>query len=89
MSGAMTMDRRKFLASLSVGSLGLMGLPNAWAEDSNTPVLFPVPTNTGITGKVVVVGGGSGTYTYTSPPPTDAPSVVIRFGQRGSSWFGR
>jgi NADH dehydrogenase FAD-containing subunit len=54
----MTMDRRKFLASLSVGSLGLMGLPNAWAEDSNTPVLFPVPTNTGITGRVVVVGGG-------------------------------
>ena len=52
------MDRRKFLASLSVGSLGLMGLPNAWAEDSNTPVLFPVPTNTGISGRVVVVGGG-------------------------------
>jgi len=52
------MDRRKFLASLSVGSLGLVGLSNAWAEDSVTPVLFPVPTNTGISGKVVVVGGG-------------------------------
>ena len=52
------MDRRKFLASLSVGSLGLAGLPNAWAEDSITPVLFPVPANTGITGNVVVVGGG-------------------------------
>ncbi len=52
------MDRRKFLASLSVGSLGLVGLSNAWAEDSNTPVLFPVPTNTGIIGRVVVVGGG-------------------------------
>ena len=52
------MDRRKFLGSLSVGGLGLMGLPSAWAEDSDTPVLFPVPTNTGITGKVVVVGGG-------------------------------
>jgi NADPH-dependent 2,4-dienoyl-CoA reductase/sulfur reductase-like enzyme len=58
MSGAMTMDRRKFLASLSVGSLGLVGLSNAWAEDSITPVLFPVPTNTGITGNVVVGGGG-------------------------------
>jgi len=54
----MTMDRRQFLASLSVGSLGLLGLPNAWAEDSTAPVLFPVPTNTGITGRIVVVGGG-------------------------------
>ena len=53
------MDRRKFLGSLSLGGLGLMSLPNAWAEDSNTtPVLFPVPTNTGISGRVVVVGGG-------------------------------
>ena len=52
------MDRRQFLASLSVGSLSLMGLPNARAEDSNPPVLFPVPTNTGISGRVVVVGGG-------------------------------
>ena len=52
------MDRRQFLASLSVGSLGLMGLTNAWAEDSTAPLLFPVPTNTGIRGKVVVVGGG-------------------------------
>ena len=48
------MDRRKFLGSLSLGGLGLMSLPNAWAEDSNTtPVLFPVPTNTGISGSVV------------------------------------
>lgn len=38
---------------------------------------------------VVVVGGGSGTYSYTSPSPSCAPSVVIQFGQRGSSWFGR
>ena len=38
---------------------------------------------------VVVVGGGGGTYAYTSPPPSEAPSVIIPFGQRGSSWFGR
>jgi hypothetical protein len=38
---------------------------------------------------VVVVGGSGGTYTYTSPPPTETPSVIIPFGQRGSSWFGR
>ncbi|MBK7592974.1 MAG: NAD(P)/FAD-dependent oxidoreductase [Betaproteobacteria bacterium] len=55
----MNMDRRQFLGSLSLGGLGLMSLPNAWAEDSNTtPVLFPVPTDTGIGGRVVVVGGG-------------------------------
>jgi sulfide dehydrogenase [flavocytochrome c] flavoprotein subunit len=54
----MKMDRRKFLGSLSLGGLGLMGLSNAWAEDSITPVLFPVPTNTGISGRIVVVGGG-------------------------------
>ena len=52
------MDRRKFLGSLSVGGLGLMMLPKAWADGSTTPVLFPVPTNTGISGRVVVVGGG-------------------------------
>ena len=38
---------------------------------------------------VIVVGGGSGTYSYTSPPPSEAPSVIIQFGQRGSPWFGR
>ncbi len=52
------MDRRKFLGSLSVGGLGLMMLPKAWADGSTTPVLFPVPTNTGISGRIVVVGGG-------------------------------
>ena len=52
------MDRRKFLGSLSVGGLGLLGLPEAWADESRTPVLFPVPTNTGISGRIVVVGGG-------------------------------
>jgi sulfide dehydrogenase [flavocytochrome c] flavoprotein subunit len=52
------MDRRKFLGSLSVGGLGLMVLPKAWADGSTTPVLFPVPTNTGISGRIVVVGGG-------------------------------
>lgn len=38
---------------------------------------------------VIVVGGNGGTYTYTSPPPTEMPSVIIPFGQRGNSWFGR
>jgi NADPH-dependent 2,4-dienoyl-CoA reductase/sulfur reductase-like enzyme len=52
------MDRRKFLGSMSVGGLGLLSLPRAWAEGSSTPVLFPVPTNTGISGRIVVVGGG-------------------------------
>lgn len=53
------MDRRKFLGSLSIGALGLTSLTKAWAEDGiTTPVLFPVPTNTGIAGNVVVVGGG-------------------------------
>ena len=38
---------------------------------------------------VVVVGGSSGTYSYTSQPPSCEPSVVIQFGQRGNGWFGR
>jgi len=52
------MNRRKFIGSMAAGSLGLLGLSRAWAEDSGPPVLFPVPTNTGITGNVVVMGGG-------------------------------
>ena len=52
------MDRRKFLGSMAAGGLGLLGLPRAWADGSSTPVLFPVPTNTGISGRVVVLGGG-------------------------------
>ncbi len=50
------MDRRTFLGSMAAGGLGLLAAPSVWAADS--PVLFPVPTNTGITGNVVVVGGG-------------------------------
>ena len=50
------MDRRKFLGSMAAGGLGLLAAPGVWAADA--PVLFPVPTNTGITGNVVVVGGG-------------------------------
>ena len=38
---------------------------------------------------VVVVGGRGGTYSYTSQPPSCEASVVIQFGQRGSSWFAR
>ncbi len=52
------MNRRKFLGSMAAGGLGLLGLSRVWAEDSGPPVLFPVPTNTGITGNVVVMGGG-------------------------------
>ena len=37
---------------------------------------------------VVVVGGRGGTYSYTSQPASCAPSVVIQFSQRGSTWFG-
>ena len=50
------MDRRTFLGSMAAGGLGLLAAPGVWAADA--PVLFPVPTNTGITGNVVVVGGG-------------------------------
>ena len=53
------MDRRKFLGSIAASGFGILALPKAWAEDSsNTPVLFPVPANTGIAGEVIVVGGG-------------------------------
>jgi NADH dehydrogenase FAD-containing subunit len=55
----MKMDRRRFLGSIAAGGFGLLALPEAWADDGiTTPVLFPVPTNTGITGDVIVVGGG-------------------------------
>jgi NADPH-dependent 2,4-dienoyl-CoA reductase/sulfur reductase-like enzyme len=41
---------------MAAGGLGLLATPGVWAADA--PVLFPVPNNTGITGNVVVVGGG-------------------------------
>lgn len=52
------MDRRNFLGSVAAGGLGLFAMRSARADGSSTPVLFPVPTNTGIKGNVVVVGGG-------------------------------
>ncbi|MFZ5483810.1 MAG: NAD(P)/FAD-dependent oxidoreductase [Pseudomonadota bacterium] len=56
------MDRRKFLGLMAASGLGLASLPiMARADDdegSATPRLFPVPTNTGLHGHIVVVGGG-------------------------------
>lgn len=54
------MDRRKFLGLMAASGLGFLVAPKAMAEDneSSTPVLFPVPSNTGIAGNIVVVGGG-------------------------------
>jgi hypothetical protein len=55
-----------------------------YAEQPQTPAEPQAPAST-----IIVVGGGSGTRVYTSPPPSSAPSQLIHFGQRGSSWFGR
>ena len=60
------MDRRKFIGRIAAGGLGLMAAPAVLkADDDNDSSgssqgsqVFAVPTNTGITGKVVVVGGG-------------------------------
>lgn len=54
------MDRRKFMGLIGLGSLGLTFAPLVRADDDDNraPVLFPVPTNTGIAGNIVVVGGG-------------------------------
>lgn len=56
------MDRRNFIGLMAASGLGLLTAPTAlWADDDNeskSPVLFPVPTNTGITGSVLIVGGG-------------------------------
>jgi NADPH-dependent 2,4-dienoyl-CoA reductase/sulfur reductase-like enzyme len=49
------MDRREFLSMMAASGLGLMAPAIVRAEDA---ILFPVPTNTGITGNIVVVGGG-------------------------------
>lgn len=53
------MDRRNFLGLMAASGLGFLVVPNVRAEDGGgAPVLFPVPGNTGITGDIVVVGGG-------------------------------
>jgi sulfide dehydrogenase [flavocytochrome c] flavoprotein subunit len=55
------MNRRKFLG-MTVSGLGLLTLSSfpAFASDDEftSPIQFPVPTNTGITGHIVVLGGG-------------------------------
>ena len=53
------MDRRTFMGLVGLGTLGLSFAPLVRADDKDkAPVLFPVPGNTGITGHIVVVGGG-------------------------------
>lgn len=57
------MDRRKFIGNMAVGSLGLLAVPGLLRADDNSglgegSLLFPVPTNTGISGNVLIVGGG-------------------------------
>jgi NADPH-dependent 2,4-dienoyl-CoA reductase/sulfur reductase-like enzyme len=49
------MNRREFLSMMAASGLGLMAPAIVRAEDA---ILFPVPTNTGIEGDIVVVGGG-------------------------------
>lgn len=57
------MNRRKFIGRMAIGSLGLLTLPGLLrAEGDNGfgagSLLFKVPSNTGISGNVVIVGGG-------------------------------
>lgn len=54
------MNRRDFLGRLALGGFGLLAAPSIFGSDDNgaAPTLFKVPTNTGITGNVVIVGGG-------------------------------
>jgi len=55
------MNRRKFLGvtGSGLGLLALTSIPAFAARNTNTgSVLFPVPTNTGINGHIVVLGGG-------------------------------
>ena len=54
------MNRRQFLEALSLSSLGFMALPSLVRADEEdiASALFPVPTNTGISGTIVIVGGG-------------------------------
>jgi sulfide dehydrogenase [flavocytochrome c] flavoprotein chain len=54
------MNRRNFISTMGLGGLGLLTLSSlpVFAEEFIAPVQFPVPTNTGISGDIVVVGGG-------------------------------
>jgi NADH dehydrogenase FAD-containing subunit len=56
------MKRREFLNLLALGGFGLVA-SSSWVRASDDEgdalsALYPVPTNTGITGNVVIVGGG-------------------------------
>jgi NADH dehydrogenase FAD-containing subunit len=54
------MNRRDFIRTLTAGGLGLLIVPSFLRADDDTgsSTLFKVPTNTGITGNIVIVGGG-------------------------------
>ena len=55
------MNRRKFLEMLAASSAGLLTLPTVlMADDDNglPSALFKVPTQTGINGNILIVGGG-------------------------------
>ena len=54
------MNRRNFISTMGLSGLGLLTLSSlpAFAEEFISPVQFPVPTNTGISGDIVIVGGG-------------------------------
>jgi sulfide dehydrogenase [flavocytochrome c] flavoprotein chain len=52
------MNRRHFLETLALSGISLAAAPwQLWA-DTKSPIRFAVPTNTGISGNVVIVGGG-------------------------------
>lgn len=54
------MNRRNFISTMSISGLGLLTLSAfpSFADEFTGPVQFPVPTNTGISGNIVVLGGG-------------------------------
>jgi len=54
------MNRRNFISTMSIGGLGLLTLSAfpSFADEFTGPVQFPVPTNTGISGNILVLGGG-------------------------------
>lgn len=56
------MERRKFISSVLAGGLGCLISAPLWADGGSkqraSSALIPVPLNTGLSGQVVVVGGG-------------------------------
>lgn len=54
------MNRRNFISRMSISSLGLLTLSAfpSFADEFIGPVQFPVPSNTGISGNIIVLGGG-------------------------------